>query len=92
MAHTTRDKAELLLRVRRIRGQLDALEKMLEQEADCSKTLHVMVACRGALNSLIAQVLEGHIRFHILNPEEKPSREQSAAAEEVIEVLKRYLR
>ncbi len=92
MAHTVRDKQKLVHRVRRIRGQLDALEKLLEQEADCSKTLHVMVACRGALNSLIAHVLEGHIRFHVVSPEHKPKREQTEAAEEVIDVLKTCLR
>ena len=92
MAHTVRDKQKLLHRVRRIRGQLDALEKLIEQEADCSKTLHVMVACRGALNSLIAHVLEGHIRFHVVNPDHKPKPEQTEAAEEVIDVLKTCLR
>jgi DNA-binding FrmR family transcriptional regulator len=50
-----------------------------------------MVACRGAINSLIAEVLEGHIRFHIVNPDHKPKREQTEAAEEVIDVLKTYL-
>src|SRR5438270_107350 len=66
MAHTVRDKQKLLLRVRRIRGQIDALEKLLDQEADCSKTLHVMVACRGALNSLMAEVGLGARRWSYL--------------------------
>ena len=92
MAHTARDKQKLLQRVRRIRGQIDALERLLDQEADCSKTLHVMVACRGALNSLIAEVLEGHIRFHVVNPDHKPNSAQAKAAQEVIDVLNSYLR
>ena len=92
MAHTVRDKQKLLQRVRRIRGQIGALEKFLDQEADCSKTLHVMAACRGALNSLIAEVLEGHIRFHVVNPDHKPTAPQAKAAQEVIDVLNTYLK
>jgi len=92
MAHTVRDKKKLLHRVRRIHGQIGALEKLLEQEADCSRTLHLMVACRGALNSLIAEVLEGHIRFHVVNPDEKPTSARAKATQEVIDVLKTYLK
>jgi len=92
MAHTVRDKQKLLHRVRRIRGQLAALDKLIEREADCSKTLHVTIACRGALNSLIAQILEGHIRFHVVNPDRRPSSAQARAAQEVIGVLKTCLR
>ncbi len=92
MAHTIRDKNKLLLRVRRIRGQVDALEKLLEAEADCSKTLHLTVACRGAINGLMAEILEGHIRFHVVNPDDKPTDAQTDAAEEIIEVVRSYLK
>ena len=92
MAHTVRDKQKLLMRVRRIRGQVNALEKMLEAEADCSKTLHLTVACRGAINSLMAEILEGHIRFHVINPDDKPTSEQAEAAEDVIDVVRSYLK
>ena len=92
MAHTVRDKQKLLMRVRRIRGQVNALEKLLEAEADCSKTLHLTVACRGAINSLMAEILEGHIRFHVINPDDKPTAEQAEAAEDVIDVVRSYLK
>ncbi|HEV2210271.1 MAG TPA: metal/formaldehyde-sensitive transcriptional repressor [Verrucomicrobiae bacterium] len=92
MAHTVRDKQKLLMRVRRIRGQVNALERLLEAEADCSKTLHLTVACRGAINSLMAEILEGHIRFHIINPDDKPTSEQAEAAEDVIDVVRSYLK
>jgi DNA-binding FrmR family transcriptional regulator len=92
MAHTVRDKRKLLMRVRRIRGQIDALERLLEAEADCSKTLHLTVACRGAINSLMTEILEGHIRFHVVNPEDQPTSGQVEAAEEVIEVVRSYLK
>jgi DNA-binding FrmR family transcriptional regulator len=92
MAHTIREKQMLLMRVRRIRGQVDALEKLLEADSDCSKTLHLTVVCRGAINSLMAEILEGHIRFHVVNPDEKPSSEQARAAQDVIDVVRSYLR
>ena len=92
MAHTVKDKQRLLLRVRRIRGQIDAFEKLLAEEADCSKTLHLTVACRGAINSLMSEILEGHIRFHIVNPDDNPAPAQTEAAEDVIEVVRTYLK
>ena len=92
MAHTVRDKEKLLLRVRRLRGQVAALEKLLAEEADCSKTLHLTVACRGAINALMSEILEGHIQFHVVNPDDKPTRAQVDAAQEVIDVVRRYLK
>ena len=91
MAHTIRDKQKLLLRVRRLRGQIDALEKLLEQEADCSKTLNLTVACRGAINALMVEILEGHIRYHVVSQEESRAA-QVDAAEELIDVIRSYLK
>ncbi len=71
----------LLNRVRRIRGQVDAIERSLDQEAECSEILHNIAACRGAMDALMAEVIEGHIRFHVLDPETVPSAEQNRAAE-----------
>ena len=66
MAHTIRDKTKLLHRVRRIRGQLNAVEKALLAEDECSTILLRVAACRGAIDSLMAEIIEGHIQFHIL--------------------------
>ena len=92
MAHTIRDKQKLLLRVRRLRGQVEALEKLLEQEADCSKTLNLTVACRGAINGLMAEILEGHIRFHVVSSNGKGTPEQTEAAEELVAIIHSYLK
>jgi DNA-binding FrmR family transcriptional regulator len=92
MAHTIRDKTKLLNRVRRIRGQLDAVEKALDQEEDCSLILMTIAACRGAINSLMAEVIEGHIRFHVVDPDQRPTSERSRAAQELIDVVKAYLK
>ncbi len=92
MAHTIHDKQKLLLRVRRIRGQIEALEKLLEAEADCSRTLHLAAACRGAMNGLVAEILEGHVRFHVANSDGKPTVAQARAAQDVIAVVRSYLK
>ncbi|HEY2341550.1 MAG TPA: metal/formaldehyde-sensitive transcriptional repressor [Chthoniobacteraceae bacterium] len=92
MAHTARDKKKLLDRIKRIRGQLNGVEKAVEEERECGDVLLTLAACRGALNSLMAEILEGHVRHHILPQDSKPSRETAQAAEELIEVIKRYLR
>lgn len=92
MAHTIRDKKKLLHRVRRIRGQVNAVETALENEKDCSAVLLNLAACRGAINSLMAEILEGHIRFHVLDPDRKPTAEQFEAAQELIDVIKSYLK
>ena len=73
MAHIIRDKKKLLNRVRRIRGQMDAVEKALDQEQDCSTILLTIAACRGAINSLMAEIIEGHIRFHVVDPDQHPA-------------------
>jgi DNA-binding FrmR family transcriptional regulator len=92
MAHTTEEKKRLLNRVRRIRGQVDAIERALDQEVECSETLHAISVCRGAMDSLMAEVIEGHIRFHVLDPKREPTGEQSQAAQDLIDALKTYLR
>lgn len=92
MAHTVKDKEKLLHRVRRLRGQLNAVEKALEAEHDCSTVLLTLAACRGAMDALMSEIIEGHIRFHILDSKHEPSAEQKKAAQEVIGVVRRYLR
>ena len=92
MSHTTKDKKELLLRAKRIQGQVEALVRALTEERDCSEVLQLMSAARGAMNSLMAELLEGHVRSHVLNGKHKPTSQQLAAAHEVIEMVKRYLK
>ncbi|MBI2435007.1 MAG: metal/formaldehyde-sensitive transcriptional repressor [Candidatus Hydrogenedentes bacterium] len=92
MAHTTRDKKKLLNRTRRIRGQIIAVEKSLEEEHDCSEVLMRIAACRGAINSLMAEIIEGHIRYHVVDPDRKPNSETARAAQEVIDVVRAYLK
>jgi len=94
MAHTVADKKKLVARVRRIKGQVEALEKALMEEQDCSSILHQIAGCRGAMNGLMAEVVEGHIRSHILTSGNAPKDKQSQAqaAEDLIELVNSYLK
>lgn len=93
MTHTTgTNKKKLIDRIKRIRGQLNGLEKALEEERACGEVLLTLAACRGAMNSLMAEILEGHVRHHVLPQSEQTDPEATQAAEELIEVIKRYLR
>ena len=92
MAHTIRDKKKLLNRVNRISGQVGAIKRALEQEKDCTDLLRTIAACRGAINGLMAEVIEGHIRFHIIDPNEKPKSAKAQAAQELMDVVNTYLK
>lgn len=92
MAHTVHDQDKLIRRIRRIRGQVNAVEQALADEQDCSSVLMTLAACRGAINSLMSEVLEGHVRFHVLANGEQPTAAQKAAADDLIEVIRTYLK
>jgi len=82
----------LLNRVRRIKGQVEAIERTLDQDAECSDVLHNISACRGAMDALMAEVIEGHIRFHILDPAKSATNEQTRAADDLVTALRAYLK
>jgi len=91
MAHTIKEKAKLLNRVKRVRGQIEALEHAVEEEKDCTEVLHLVVTARGAMNSLMAEIIEDHIREHVVDPDrERGSR--ARGAEELIDIIKAYLK
>jgi DNA-binding FrmR family transcriptional regulator len=92
MAHTLREKEKLTLRVRRIRGQIDAVERALDEGKDCGDILQLITAARGAMNGLMAELLEDHIRFHVLDPSRKTTSEQAIAADELMEIVRSYLK
>lgn len=92
MAHTIKDKKKLLNRVRRLRGQIEAVERLLESESDCAEILQQIAACRGSINSLMSEVLEGHIRFHLVEREPDHESTKGNAVEEVINIAKSYLK
>jgi DNA-binding FrmR family transcriptional regulator len=80
----------MLSRIRRIKGQADAIERAVEGDGECEDILQLVASCRGALNGLMAELIEGHLRFHVLSPGQKTLPSQLEAAEELISVVKRY--
>ena len=92
MSHTQAEKKQLSNRVRRIQGQVAAIQRALDEEAECSVLLHNIAACRGAMDALMAEVIEGHIRFHILAPEGSATEEQTRAADDLVSALRAYLK
>ena len=62
MPHSPEEKQRAVARLRRIRGQAEALERAVEAGTDCSTLLQQIAALRGAANGLMAEVLEGHLR------------------------------
>ena len=92
MSHTVREKTKLLNRVRRIRGQIEAVERALEQESGCADVLQLIAGVRGAVSGLMAEVMEDHIRAHVIEPGAGLHSEQAHAAEELIDVVRAYLK
>jgi DNA-binding FrmR family transcriptional regulator len=90
VSHTKAEKVKLLNRVRRVRGQIEAVERALEDEKGCSTVLHLIVAARGAMNSLMTEVIEDHIRLHVVDPVK--DAERARGAEELIEAVQAYLK
>jgi FrmR/RcnR family transcriptional regulator, repressor of rcnA expression len=90
LSHTIREKTKLLNRVRRIRGQIEAVERALDQEIGCSDVLQLIAGARGAINGLMAEVIEDHVRAHLVNSTRDDHRTQ--AAEELIDVVRSYLK
>jgi DNA-binding FrmR family transcriptional regulator len=92
MGHTVREKSKLLARVRRIRGQVAALEKALEAEKGCAEILQQIAAVRGAMNGLMTEVIEDHVHAHIASPTITSNAERAKGADELIDVVRAYLK
>jgi DNA-binding FrmR family transcriptional regulator len=92
VSHTIREKTKLLNRVGRLRGQIEAVERALEHELDCAEVLQLIAATRGALNGLMAEVMEDHIRLHVLDPTCEVDGDRVRGAEELIDVMRSYLK
>ncbi|KVD89660.1 transcriptional regulator [Burkholderia sp. ABCPW 14] len=91
MSHTIREKQKLLNRVRRIKGQVQAIERALEEECSCNEVLQRITSCRGAMNGLLAVVLEDHIRTHLVDAD-APDNHEGSATEQLIDVVRSYFK
>ena len=90
MSHTIRDQEKLLARVRRLKGQMGAVERALEARQACGDILNLVASVRGAVNGLTIELIEDHIRGHVAGHESQGEREEGAA--ELIEIVRRYLK
>jgi len=92
MTHTIREKQKLLARVRRIRGQVEAIERALNAEAGCEQVMHLLAGVRGAMAGLMAEVVEEHVRTHLVDAEKYPTALNADAATQLLEVVRTYLK
>jgi DNA-binding FrmR family transcriptional regulator len=92
MSHTVKNKAKLLGRVRRIRGQIEAVERALDAEIGCTDVLMLVASVRGAVNGLTAELLEDHIRNHVVDPSTEADPERAKGASDLIDVVRTYLK
>lgn len=91
MPHSPEDKKKALARVRRIRGQLDALERALEAGADCAPVLQQLAAVRGAVNGLMSEVLESHLREEF-GQAGKPVARRGDGIDAAVALVRSYLK
>ncbi|MDC0535771.1 metal/formaldehyde-sensitive transcriptional repressor [Francisellaceae bacterium] len=89
MSHIAENK-NIISRIRRIKGQLDAVEKGITEKKDCFAVLQTLAACKGAMNGLFGELVEGHIQEHIINIPDEIDPNQRQAALELIKLLKMY--
>jgi DNA-binding FrmR family transcriptional regulator len=87
--HVVADRRKLLDRVRRIAGQVGAVEKQLQGDADCSETLQLVASVRGAVGSLMEELIEQHMREHVARPG-LTDAERAVASEEMLALIRRY--
>ena len=91
MPHSPADKKKALTRVKRIRGQLDALERALEDGADCAPVLQQLAAVRGAVNGLMSEILESHLREEFAHPASTPEQRE-AGIDAAVALVRSYLK
>ena len=92
MVHAVTEKQKLLNRTRRLRGQIEAIERALEADAGCIEVMQLLTATRGAITGLMAEVVEDHIRIHMIDPARIPTEPEAEAADELVAVLRSYIR
>ncbi|HEV2388052.1 MAG TPA: metal/formaldehyde-sensitive transcriptional repressor [Candidatus Acidoferrales bacterium] len=88
MSHLSREKLDLVNRTKKVVGQLEAFERALQEDESCSVLLQRLAAARGAINSLMAELMENHIRNHM----PRNSKSSAEATEDLIEIVHSYLK
>jgi DNA-binding FrmR family transcriptional regulator len=92
VGHIASEKLKLLNRLRRLRGQIEGLERAVNADEECANVLQQATSCRGALDGFIAEVIEDHIREHMVDPEARRDDPRVRAAEDLVDIVHQYLR
>jgi DNA-binding FrmR family transcriptional regulator len=87
----SREKQKLLYRLNRLRGQFAAVERSLTAGDECADILMLLAAIRGGVNALMAEILEDHIRLHMMNPQQKMDSPEELG-EDLIGLVRAYLK
>jgi DNA-binding FrmR family transcriptional regulator len=88
MSHLTRERIALVSRIKKVIGQLESVLRGLEEDAHCADVLQRLAAARGAINSLMGELLEDHILNHM----PRKNKASADAAQDVIEIVRTYLK
>lgn len=88
MSHLSREKLDLVTRTKKVIGQLESVLRGLNEDEQCAEVLQRLAAARGAINSLMGELLEDHIRNHM----PRSSKSSQDAADDVIEIVRTYLK
>lgn len=91
MPHSLEDKKRALSRVRRIKGQVEALERALESGDSCLTILQQIASIRGASNGLMGEMVEMHLKDELVSGETTPDQRAVRMAEVGI-LLRSYLK
>jgi DNA-binding FrmR family transcriptional regulator len=91
VSHVAKEKSKLLNRLKRIRGQIEAMERAVDADQECARILQQATACRGALDGFIAEVIEDHIREHMVDPAASRDDPRVQAAEQLVDIVHAYL-
>ncbi|MGC9291306.1 MAG: metal/formaldehyde-sensitive transcriptional repressor [Acidobacteriaceae bacterium] len=90
MTHDEREKQKLQQRLKKVRGQFEAVERVLGEDEKCADVLMLLAAVRGGINGLMAEVLEDHIRLHLADKDGKGVAPE--LAEDLVELVRSYLK
>lgn len=85
-----RERQKLIARIRRIRGQVEAVERSITSDEQCADILMLLANIRGGINGLMAEVLEDHIRHHLGDKDAAPMT--ADLAEDLIDLVRAYLK
>jgi DNA-binding FrmR family transcriptional regulator len=92
MSHTIREQKKLLARVRRLRGQVEGIERALESQAGCDQVMHLIAGARGAMAGLMAEIVEDHVHSHLVDNDQHPGALNTEAAEQLLDIVRTYLK